>query len=81
MLLAEPNEAVTPNLGPRLTRRERQIGGLLLMGHSNKLIAYDLGLSERTISSTLSRMKRKLGAASVATLLRILTRLGREGDA
>ena len=44
-----------------LTSRERQVLGYAELGHSNKLIAYELGLSTTTISTILIRAKKKLG--------------------
>ena len=40
------------------------------MGHSNKLIAYDLGLSPGTVSVLLQRAARKLGVSSRTALIR-----------
>jgi DNA-binding CsgD family transcriptional regulator len=44
-----------------LTPQERVVLGYAELGHSNKLIAYELGLSSSTISTTLNRAKKKLG--------------------
>lgn len=45
-----------------LTERERQVLGYAELGHSDKLIAYSLGLSRSTVATLLARARRKLGA-------------------
>jgi DNA-binding CsgD family transcriptional regulator len=45
----------------RLTLRERQVAALVAAGHSNKLIAYELGISQGSVASTLSHVMQKLG--------------------
>jgi len=47
-----------------LTQRERQVLGYAELGHSNKLIAYELGLSSSTVGMLLSRARKKLGILS-----------------
>ena len=44
-----------------LTPRERQVLGYAELGHSDKLIAYELGLAPSTVSTLLSTARRKLG--------------------
>jgi hypothetical protein len=44
-----------------LTERERQVLGYAELGHSDKLIAYSLGLSRSTVATLLARARRKLG--------------------
>jgi DNA-binding CsgD family transcriptional regulator len=48
--------------------RERQIAGWASLGHSNKLIAYELGLPLSTIATHLRRAVRKLGLRKTAEL-------------
>jgi len=55
-----------------LTRRERQVVSLAAAGHSNKLIAYDLGISVGAVAATLSRAMQKLGVRSRAKLATLL---------
>jgi DNA-binding CsgD family transcriptional regulator len=43
-----------------LTERERQVAGFAALGHSNKVIAYELGLSPSTVGVLLARAKKKL---------------------
>ncbi len=47
-----------------LTPRERQVAVLAAAGHANKLIAYDLGIAEGTVATTLARAMQKLGVRS-----------------
>jgi len=47
----------------RLSPRECQVLGYAGLGHSDKLIAYALGLSRSTVGTLLTRARRKLGAA------------------
>ncbi|MHB8420568.1 MAG: response regulator transcription factor [Myxococcales bacterium] len=60
-------------IGPRtLTERERQIVSHVAMGHSNKLVAYELGLSVGSVGAYLNRAMRKLGLRSRLELARLL---------
>lgn len=54
-----------------LTLRERQVLGYRALGHSLKLIAYELGLSSATISADLSRAMKTLGLRSQADVARL----------
>jgi DNA-binding CsgD family transcriptional regulator len=58
--LAHKND---PELAPdrALTQRECQVVGYAELGHSNKLIGYALGLSTSSVSTLLTRARRKLG--------------------
>jgi serine/threonine-protein kinase len=47
-----------------LSDRERQVAAHLALGHSNTLIAYQLGVARSTVSSCAARLGRKLGATS-----------------
>lgn len=74
IFLAEPNEPLPAAIDRPLSPREQQIAGYLVLGHSYKLIAYELGLSEGGVSSIVSRLKRKLSAPTYAALVRALTK-------
>jgi DNA-binding CsgD family transcriptional regulator len=50
----------------RLRRREREVVDALVAGRSNKVIAYDLGLSVRTVEVHRARMMERLGARQLA---------------
>lgn len=53
-----------------LTPREEQAVACAAMGHSNKLIAYDLGLSTGSVAVLLGRAARKLGVSGRVALMR-----------
>ena len=52
-----------------LSPRERQALGFAALGDSNKLIAYELGISASTVGVLLYRAAQKLGCHSRAELL------------
>jgi two-component system response regulator FixJ len=54
-----------------LTRREREVLDLLVAGRSNKVIAHDLSLSERTVEVHRSRMMERLGVRSLPEAVRL----------
>ena len=54
-----------------LTQREREVLDLIARGCANKVIAQDLGISQRTVEVHRSRLMEKLAAASVAQLVRM----------
>jgi DNA-binding NarL/FixJ family response regulator len=60
LLLA--TEGATNPLGPRLTARERQVMDLILLARSNREIARELGIEERTVKAHVGRLMRKTGA-------------------
>ena len=53
-----------------LTERERQVLGLLALGHTNREIAEQLVISVRTVESHRARIQRKLAITSRAELVR-----------
>jgi len=50
---------------------ERQVPDGIAKGKRNKEIAWELGISMRTVENRRSRMYRKLGVESVAALMEI----------
>jgi two-component system, LuxR family, response regulator FixJ len=54
-----------------LTPRERQVMDLVVDGAPNKVIAIDLGLSERTVEIHRAKVMEKMGARSVAHLVKL----------
>lgn len=54
----------------QLTDRERQVLALVVAGHANKEVAYRLTISERTVEGHRARVMRKMGARSLADLVR-----------
>jgi two-component system response regulator FixJ len=61
-----------------LTPREREVMALVVDGKANKVIAIDLGLSERTVEIHRANVMEKMGARSVAHLVKIHIMLGGE---
>lgn len=68
--LAQKRSAM--DLVSRLTRREKEIAGLLANGGSTRGIAEQLELSVRTVEGYRSRIMMKLEITSLAQLVRIL---------
>jgi len=54
----------------RLTPRELQILDRIVDGRLNKQIAYDLGITEKTVKVHRSHIMKKIGARTVADLVR-----------
>ena len=54
-----------------LTPRERQVMDMVVDGAANKVIAIDLGLSERTVEIHRAKVMEKMGARSVAHLVKL----------
>lgn len=59
----------------RLTRRETEVARLAAQGKANKVIALELGISERTVEVHRGRAMRKLELASAAELTRLADHL------
>jgi NarL family two-component system response regulator LiaR len=52
-----------PSPRERLTAREQEVLGLIARGRSNKRIAFELGISEKTVKAHVGRVLAKLGVA------------------
>jgi two-component system response regulator FixJ len=59
-----------------LTPREREVLALMTRGKPNKIMAAELGVSQRTIEIHRARVMEKSGAASLAQLVRMVMDLG-----
>jgi len=59
-----------------LSTRERQVMALVVLGHMNKRVGGELGISEVTVKAHRGRMMRKMKARSVAELVNMAARLG-----
>jgi FixJ family two-component response regulator len=58
-----------------LTPREREVLDLLTSGKANKMMAQDLGLSQRTVEIHRAHVMEKMGSKSVAQLVRMVMEL------
>jgi len=67
-LLRERFESLTP--------REREVLALVTQGKANKVMAGDLGVSQRTVEIHRARVMEKMGANSLAQLVRMTIDLG-----
>jgi two-component system response regulator FixJ len=68
-LLAQ-HDAIRDRLAS-LTRREREVMELIVRGLASKVMAAEMGLSIRTVELHRSRVMGKMGAGSVAQLVRM----------
>jgi len=74
--LAEPREtnaleAIAKARMESLSRREREVLQGLMAGLANKSIAYDLGISPRTVEVHRGHVMQKMGARSLSELVRL----------
>jgi two-component system response regulator FixJ len=65
-----------------LTRRERDVLQGLARGHPNKAIAYELGISPRTVEIHRAKLMSRLGVGSLSEALRLAfaAGLGEDGN-
>jgi DNA-binding NarL/FixJ family response regulator len=61
LLKAPPDSSLTNN-PPHLTAREKEVLDLILQARSNREIAQELGIEERTVKAHVGRLMRKTGA-------------------
>jgi len=54
----------------QMTPRERQVLQLLLQGYQNKMIAYEIGISQRTVEVHRARLMKRLNVNNFAELVR-----------
>ena len=55
-----------------LTPREKEVMDMMIDGNANKVIAIDLGISQRTVEIHRSRVMEKMGTHSLAHLVRMV---------
>jgi two-component system response regulator FixJ len=63
-----------------LTAREREVLGLMILGRPNKVMAGELGVSQRTVEIHRARVMEKMAARSLAQLVRMMLELEHRGD-
>jgi two-component system CheB/CheR fusion protein len=56
----------------RLTARERDVMDLVVQGRPNKIIAHDLGVSQRTVENHRAAVMKRTGVTSVPDLIRLV---------
>jgi two-component system response regulator FixJ len=59
-----------------LTAREREVLERLVIGHPNKIIAYQLGISPRTVEIHRANLVKKMQAESLSHLVRLALAAG-----
>lgn len=79
-VVARQNEPRAEGPGA-LSGRERQVLGYALLGHHNKLIAYELGLAQSTVRVLMARAASKLGVHTREELLQAARRMLGEAKA
>jgi RNA polymerase sigma factor (sigma-70 family) len=68
--------SILRSLFAKLTSREREVFGLLVRGKPHKQIAYELGISDRTVKLHRHQLVQKLQVRSLAEAVVIAERLG-----
>jgi two-component system response regulator FixJ len=59
-----------------LSPRERQVLGGIVAGRSTKMLAYDIGISPRTVEVHRAHMLERLGIRSIAEAIRLAVMAG-----
>lgn len=73
---SEAHRALLRQRYDALTAREREVMALVTQGRLNKQVAHDLGLSEITVKVHRGSVMRKMGARTLAELVRMADTIG-----
>ena len=76
---AQETQAIR-TLYDQLAPREKDVLHLWILGQQNKVIAFELGISPRTVEVYRARLMTKMQADSLAHLVRMAMRIGLEGN-
>jgi two-component system CheB/CheR fusion protein len=66
-----PTREVAASRFAELTAREREVLELVLAGRPSKAIAWELGVSQRTVENHRASIMHKTGSKSIPTLTRL----------
>lgn len=69
---AQPSRSVVSKRLAKLTAREREVLDHLVQGKTNKTIADELGISQRTVEIHRARIREKMEARGLADLIRMM---------
>jgi len=75
-----PSRAVEDAGIGELTKRQRQVLGGVVRGCPNKVIAWELGLSVRTVEAYRAQLFERLGARNTADAVRLALAAGLVGN-
>jgi two-component system response regulator NreC len=78
--LSRDQRSPPPTPGSVITVREREVLARIAQGHSNKMIARELGLSPKTIEKHRSNLMRKLQLHNAAAITMYAMRNGLAGN-
>jgi two-component system, LuxR family, response regulator FixJ len=73
---APPRRFDRAQLANAITKREMEVLALLVLGRSNKAVAFDLGISEKTVEVHRNRIMKRLQVRNFAELIRLAVEAG-----